>query len=313
MSRQDVLNKAQSQLGTSEFPPNSNKTPYGLWYAPSLNGQKWCAMFVSWAFHHAGHPLGNIQTKNGIHHCQSAHNYYKEKGRLTTDPQPGDIVIYDWEGNGHADHIGIFIRWTSTARTSIEAYEGNTSTSNNSDGGSVMIRTRPQNLIKSFINPNVYTETTVTAVNTILSKGARGSQVTQIQKYLFDLGYTIEIDGWFGSQTETLLKEYQTKNAMTVTGMADAVTIGALQEDANQIALAKTKFVSGSYLRRGNVGFMVTEVQRALNVKDSKLKLPITGSFDVATLQAVKAFQTKNQLDSDGIVGPKTFGKLGVN
>ena len=313
MSRQDVLNKAQSQVGTFESPPNSNKTPYGLWYTPSLNGQKWCAMFVSWVFHHAGHPLGNVQTKNGIHHCQSAHNYYKEKGRLTADPQPGDIVIYDWEGNGHADHIGIFIRWTSTGRTAIEAYEGNTSTADNSDGGSVMIRTRAHNLIKSFINPDVFTDTTVTAVNTTLSKGARGSQVTQIQKYLFDLGYTIEIDGWFGNQTETLIKEYQTKNAMRVTGMADAATIGALQEDANQIALAKTKFVSGSYLRRGNVGFMVTEVQRALNVKDSKLKLPITGSFDVATLQAVKAFQTKNGLESDGIVGPKTFGKLGIN
>ena len=269
-------------------------------------------MFVSWVFHHAGHPLGTIQTKNGIHHCQSVHNYYKEKGRLTADPQPGDIVIYDWEGNGHADHIGIFIRWTSTARIAIEAYEGNTSTSNNSDGGSVMVRTRSRNLIKSFINPNVYTETTVTPVNTILSKGARGSQVTQIQKYLYDLGYTIEIDGWFWNQTESLLKEYQTKNAMTVTGMADAMTIGALQEDANQIALAKSKFVSGSYLRRGNAGFMVAELQRALIAKIPFLKLTITGSFDADTLRAVKTFQLQNSLDPDGIVGPRTFGKLGI-
>src|SRR6187402_3295299 len=128
MSRQDVLVKAQAEDGTVEFPPNSNKSPYSLWYEPSLNGQKWCAMFVSWVFHHAGHPLGHIQTRNGIHHCQSAHNYYKEKGRLTANPQPGDIVIYDWEGNGHADHIGIFIRWTSDAKTHIEAWEGNTST-----------------------------------------------------------------------------------------------------------------------------------------------------------------------------------------
>ena len=92
----------------------------------------------------------------------------------------------------------------------------------------------------------------------------------------------------------------------------DVVTIGALQEDANQSLLAKSKFVSGSYLRRGNGGFMVTELQRALNIKDNKLKLPITGSFDIATLQAVKAFQTKNSLEADGIVGPKTFGKLGI-
>ncbi len=312
MARQDVLNKAESQNGTAEFPANSNKSPYGLWYEPSLNGQKWCAMFVSWVFHHAGHPLGFVQTSNGIHHCQSAHNYYKDKGKLTTNPQPGDIVIYDWEGNGHADHIGIFIKWTSAEKTAIEAWEGNTSDFSASDGGRVMKRIRSRNLIKSFINPGVYTDTAVTAVPTALNKGARGSKVTQIQKYLYDLGYTIEIDGWFGNQTETLLKEYQTKNVMQVTGTADLVTVGALKEDANQIALTKSKFVSGSYLRRGNVGFMVVEVQRVLNAKDAALQLPITGIFDIATLQAVKAFQRRNNLESDGIVGPKTFGKLGI-
>lgn len=313
MSRQDVLKKAQSQDGIAEFPSNSNKSPYGLWYQPSLNGQKWCAMFVSWVFDHANHPLGFIQTKNGIHHCQSAHNYYKEKGKLTSDPQPGDIVIYDWEGNGHADHIGIFIRWTDSNKTTIEAWEGNTSNANNSDGGRVMKRTRSRNLIKSFINPGVYTETTIKPVATTLSKGARGSQVTQVQKYLFDIGYTVDIDGWFGNQTETLLKEYQAKNFMKVTGMADAVTVGALQEDSNKIALAKSKFIAGSYLTRGNVGFMVTEVQRVLNTKNPALKLPVTGNFDLATQQAVKAFQSKNNLNPDGVVGPNTFEKLGLN
>ncbi len=313
MPRQDVLNKAESQLGTTEYPPKSNKSPYGLWYSSSLDGQKWCAMFVSWVFHHAGHPLGTIQTKNGIHHCQSAHNYYKQKGMLTSNPQPGDIVIYDWEGNGYADHIGIFIKWTSLDRTAIEAYEGNTSTSNNSDGGRVMKRIRSKNLIKSFINPGVYTDVAVTPIEDILRKGDRGSAVTQVQKYLYDLGYAIEIDGWFGNQTETILKEYQTKNAMTVTGTADTVTIGALQEDARDIAVAKSKFVSGSYLKRGNSGFMVTELQRALNAKNTTLKLPVTGNFDLATLQAVKAFQSKNQLMVDGIMGPKTFRKLGIN
>ena len=312
MARQDVLDKAQSQNGVVERPPGSNKTDYGLWYQPSLNGQKWCAMFVSWVFDHAGHPLGNIQTKNGIHHCQSAHNYYKEKGKLTSNPEPGDIVIYDWTGDGHADHVGIFIRWINADRKFLEAWEGNTSAANNSDGGGVMKRTRSSNLVKSFINPGVYGSTSVAPVSNSVMKGDRGSKVTQIQKYLYDIGYEIEIDGWFGAQTETLLKEYQTKNAMNASGIADAVTIGALQEDANQLAVAKSKFVSASYLRRGDVGFMVTELQRALNAKNSQLKLVISGNFDLVTLQAVKAFQTNNRLDSDGIVGPMTFGKLGI-
>lgn len=312
MSRQDVLNKAQSQDGTVESPPNSNKSPYGLWYAPSLNGQKWCAMFVSWVFHHAGHPLGNIQTKNGIHHCQSAHNYYKEKGRLTANPQPGDIVIYDWEGNGHADHIGIFIKWTNTDKTAIEAWEGNTSTSNNSDGGRVMKRIRSRSLIKSFINPGVYSDTNVTPVETTLTIGSRGSEVTVVQNYLYELGYEIEVDGWFGQQTAGFIKEFQQQNVMAATGNADAVTKGALQEAASNRKIAKSKFVSGSYLRKGNVGFMVIEIQRALKKKDTTLVLTINGVFDDATHKAVKAFQTKSGLQADGIVGPLTFGKLGM-
>lgn len=313
MARQDVLNKAQSQNGVVERPLGSNKTEYGLWYQPSLNGHKWCAMFVSWVFHHAGHPLGHIQTKNGIHHCQAAHNYYREKGKLTSNPEPGDLVIYDWTGDGYADHIGIFIKWNNSEKTVLEAWEGNTSTSNNSDGGGVMKRIRSRNLVKSFINPGVYSDNRVTPVATSIKKGDRGSKVAQIQKYLYDIGYEIEIDGWFGSQTEAFLKEFQIRNTMNASGIADAVTIGALQGEANQISVARSKFISGSYLRRGAVGFMVTELQRALNAKDSRLNLAITGNFDLVTLQAVKAFQTKSKLVSDGIVGPMTFGKLGIS
>jgi hypothetical protein len=312
MARIDVLNLAKLQVGTTESPPNSNKSLYGKWYAPSLDGQRWCAMFVSWVFHHAGHPLGNVQSPNGIHHCQSAHNYYKANKQLTNAPQPGDMVIYDWEGTGYADHIGIFIRWTNAEQTILEAYEGNTSIGNNSDGGKVMVRVRSRNLVKSFVSPAVYNDVVVAPVEEVLKKGARGSQVTQVQKYLYEIGYAIDIDGWFGNQTETMVKDFQTKNVMAATGFADEVTIGALQEEARAIAIAKSKFISGSYLRRGNVGFMVIEIQRELNKRDAALKLPITGSFDLATLQAVQAFQRKNNLAADGIVGPNTFGKLGM-
>jgi len=128
-----------------------------------------------------------------------------------------------------------------------------------------MKRTRSLNLIKSFINPGVYDEPAIIEAVPLIGKGSRGSKVVQIQKYLYELGYTVEIDCWFGDQTETIIKEYQTKNVMVHSHFVDVVTIGALQ-DANQSLLAKSKFVSGSYLRRGNLGFMVTELQRGLNI-----------------------------------------------
>lgn len=311
MSRSKVLETAKAELGIVESPANSNKTKYGQWY--NLNGVKWCAIFVSWVFDKAGVPLGNIQSAKGIHHCQSAHNYYKSKGMLTTAPEPGDIVIYDWEGNGHADHIGIFIRWKNSQKTLLEAYEGNTSQGNNSDGGKVMLRERSRNIVKSFINPGIYTNSTVEEPADVLSNGDRGSAVTVLQKYLFDLGYSIDVDGWFGKQTEDFLKEFQAANNMDTTGKADSVTVGALQEAINDKRIARTKLISGSYLKKGSNGFLVIEIQKALNAKDTQLKLPVTGVFADKTYNAVKAFQLKNGLDDDGVVGPFTFAKLGIS
>ena len=312
MTRNKVLQTANAELGISEHPPGSNKSKYGQWYGSGLNGQKWCAMFVSWVFDQAGIPLGNIQTKNGIHHCQSAHNYYKSKGRLTANPQEGDIVIYDWSGDGHADHIGIFKTWADTNKTILEAYEGNTSQGNDSDGGKVMLRKRSRNLVKSFIDPGVYTDGNVTPVETVLTIGSRGSEVTIMQNYLYELGYAVEVDGWFGQQTEGFIKDFQQKNRMTASGKADPVTKGALQEAVADRKIDKSKFISGSYLRKGSTGFMVTEVQRALKKKDTALLLTLNGVFDDSTLKAVKEFQKKNGLQDDGVVGPKTFDKLGL-
>lgn len=310
MSRSKVLATAKAELGVTESPAGSNNTKYGEWY--NLNGQKWCAIFVSWVFNKAAVPLGNIQSAKGIHHCQSAHNYYKSKGLLTTAPEPGDIVIYDWEGNGYADHIGIFIRWKNSQKTLLDAYEGNTSQGNNSDGGRVMLRERSLNIVKSFVNPGVYTNVAVEEPSDILRHGDRGSAVIVLQKYLFDLGYRIEVDGWFGNQTEDFLKQFQQENNMAVNGEANTVTIGALQEAVNDQRIARAKLISGSYLKKGSSGFLVTEIQKALNTNDTQLNLPVTGVFAAKTYKAVKAFQLRTGLEDDGVVGPLTFAKLGI-
>jgi len=42
-----------------------------------------------------------------------------------TDPQVGDIVFYDWGGDGVSDHVGIVEKVNSDG--SIVAIEGNTS------------------------------------------------------------------------------------------------------------------------------------------------------------------------------------------
>ena len=63
-----------------------------------------------------------------------------------------------------------------------------------------------------------------------LSKyGSRGSEVTQIQTKLKRWGYyTGSIDGIYGSQTQSAVRYFQSKNGLTVDGIAGAKTLAAM-------------------------------------------------------------------------------------
>lgn len=61
-------------------------------------------------------------------------------------------------------------------------------------------------------------------------------------------------------------------------------------------------------VRLGDSGKGVEQIQTALNAKG--FKVVVDGKFGPATDQAVRAFQKKNGLKQDGIVGPITWAKL---
>ena len=44
----DIVRIAAGEIGTVESPSGSNRVKYAKWYG--MNGQPWCAMFVSWVF-----------------------------------------------------------------------------------------------------------------------------------------------------------------------------------------------------------------------------------------------------------------------
>jgi len=139
--RKAALDLAISQLGVKESPPDSNQVKYTSWYG--MVGP-WCAMFMTWCFE------TNKIRESPSFVKGSRYSYVpyivadaragKNGLQTTDDPQAGDLVCYDWEWNGEYDHVGIFERWTGSGQ--FDAIEGNTSTSNNSNGGQVMRRTR---------------------------------------------------------------------------------------------------------------------------------------------------------------------------
>ncbi len=308
MSRQNVIDTAKAENGTKENPPTSNKTKYGEWYG--MNGVPWCAIFVSWVFDKAGYALGRIDSPKGYHYCPSAFNFWKSKNQLTSSPKPGDIVLYDWNGDGLSDHTGIFVQWVQQGST-FTAWEGNTSFDNQSDGGQVMLRTRQVQTVKAFVNPGVYGDGFV-SLSTVLKKGDQGAEVTHIQKWLYDLKYVITVDGDFGAATEKVIKQFQKEHGLDISGVVNEIVRGAIEAEVNKPKIADHKTVTGSYIRKGDVGAAVVVLQNALNKKGARPALDPDGVFGSTTFISLKAFQKKNKLSTDGVAGPETWKALGV-
>ena len=310
MSRQTIIQTAASQNGTKESPANSNKTKYGEWYG--LNGVKWCAIFVSWVYDHAGNPLGFIETAKGYQSCQGGYNFWKVNKQLTNEPQQGDIVLFDWDGNGLCDHTGIFDAWTDATKTTFFSWEGNTAVGNNSDGGMVMRRQRNRSLVRAFASPSVLDNPSPPIIDNNMKNGDSGSDVASLQKMLHNLNYTITVDGVFGNETEAIIKQFQKDHGLVITGEVTPALLGAIQGEAGEPGAPTKKLTTGSYLRKGNSGAAVLALQNALNAAGANPKVVEDGVFGSATVTALKAFQQIKNLTVDGIAGPETFEALAL-
>lgn len=132
-----IVEIARKEIGYAEE-GNSNKTKYGKWFG--FDGVAWCGMFVSWVYYMAGKPLGKIGFTKGFAGCQTAVSYFKKEGKITKTPVEGDIVFFDWNSDGRYDHTGLFVKWID--ENTFESIEGNTSLTNQSNGGQVMLRVR---------------------------------------------------------------------------------------------------------------------------------------------------------------------------
>lgn len=117
-----ILNRAKQEIGYRES--GINRTKFGAWYGSGMNGQPWCAMFVSWVFYHEGLPLA-FTTSKGFSYTPSGAAKFKQQGRWhTSSPRPGDVVFFNF-GGGRINHVGIVEAVNGDG--SITTIEGNTS------------------------------------------------------------------------------------------------------------------------------------------------------------------------------------------
>lgn len=155
----DVLAKARTQIGYSRWTDPEQGTIYGRWYAKDhgsyygTNGVPYCAMFVSWVFAQVGATCAGLPEA----YCPYILNKAKSAGKVRSnkkDAQPGDVVLFDWGGDGVCDHVGIVEK---NYGSYIQTIEGNTSSGSSgsqSNGGGVYRRTRAWSSVKAVVRPN---------------------------------------------------------------------------------------------------------------------------------------------------------------
>lgn len=130
-----ILRMAASQIGVKE--QRTNRTKYGRWYG--MNGQAWCAMFVSWVAARAGVPLPRINSNRGFAAVVSGRNFARKNNLLTTKPRVGSVfLIIGRNGKGHTG----FVESVNWARRTITTIEGNTNAGGSRNGDGVYRRTR---------------------------------------------------------------------------------------------------------------------------------------------------------------------------
>lgn len=147
-----IIDLAESQIGYVEIP--DNKTMYGKWYG--LNGQPWCAMFVSWIFNQAGEGERiAVSSKKGFASCDAGLKWFTRKNKLIPigQAQRGDIVFFQFDNDAEPDHVGIVIKNTGKQLVCIEGNTSQDKKGSQSNGGGVYRKKRPYSVVMAVVRP----------------------------------------------------------------------------------------------------------------------------------------------------------------
>lgn len=240
-----IINKALSFVGTKESPANSNNVVFNMdYYGKEVHGSAypWCCAFV-WDIFRMCSASDLFYDGKKTAYCQTVYEWAKQKKLIVAkgNGKKGDLVIFDWQGDGHADHIGFIL--SKNADGSYNTVEGNTAVGNDSNGGAVMKRKRAQSTILAIVRPKykaestTKTKTTATATKNPYSKpstnvryGQTGNSVKWVQWELRESGYKLALDGDFGKETSAAVKKFQKSKKLTVDGIVGKKTREALEK-----------------------------------------------------------------------------------
>lgn len=252
-----IIEVAKKEVGTIEG-PKDNETKYGKW--SGVNFQPWCQSFVSWTAFTSGLDAKKYpKTASTV----AAADFFKKNNRWADarndDPTPGDWIYFDFPDDGvnRISHVGLCIK--NNGDGTIQVIEGNTSGTAKGDqrnGGMCVEKTR------------AYIKNKKGILNAVVGWGR---------------------PVYAGEENAPLLSK----------AAAAAEPVKAAPKDKKAAPAAFKP------LKNGSKGAGVKTVQTLLGIKadgsfgpgtakavqdfQKKIKLPVTGVVDQATLKALKA------------------------
>ena len=133
----------------------------------------------------------------------------------------------------------------------------------------------------------------IPAYYSLIQRGSSGPDVALVQTWLNGIRDSctwhaaLTVDGKFGANAEKAVREFQ------------------LRYTAKHGLIVP---YPGIVLRSGSAGGCVRLVQQKLNTEGERLTTD--GKFGASTVAAVKRYQTRHSLTSDGSVGKDTWEKM---
>lgn len=237
----DVIGLARRYRGVTESPSGSNNQQFGIWYG--MNGEPWCAMFVSFILYTCGFRFAGASTKKGWSFCPSVYAYFAKRGKVGTTPKVGALALFH---NGtRFYHIEIVTKVDASG--SFTSIGGNTGHGNLANGGSVLEHKHPRDPRTHFCYLDYGSEkvvhpapevkrTTVKAqwthnfaLTSPLTKHAdvRRAQVGLQKAGLLPKGNKV-LDGVYGPDTAKAVKKFQQQRKLKADGVLGATTAAHL-------------------------------------------------------------------------------------
>jgi hypothetical protein len=189
-----LLSIARQYIGTKESPAGSNNVIFNThYYGRPVSGSvyPWCVVCV-WDIFRLADLSALFYDGGKVASCTVLKGWARQKGRwVTAGYRRGDVVIFDWDGNGSTDHMG-FTEAVSADGKTLTTIEGNTGSDSDSNGGQVMRRARSVRYVNGAFRPK-YEE--VDEMAQIIEDIAKAAGLS-VEETVARLAKAIKDDAW---------------------------------------------------------------------------------------------------------------------